>query len=211
VVSAAERHVACGRASRGRFRRRLCRRCAPVTLSQGTVDPGYQRATSAAVLVSACVRVRQHMACVRQHMACVRQHVCGTVRLNDAPLWRRMLQHIAPACPCASDVLRVDSCADRRARGCVEHCGDVLRLGDDIDSFMARDAAGATPEGRHGCSWHADERILQCGVWSFRHSCTKLHEALMSWKSSGGSAETQALCCWSSSCRVRRIRCRSQR
>ena len=46
--------------------------------------------------------------------------------------------------------MRVDSYADRRARGCVEHCEDVLRLDDDIDSFMARDAAGATPEGRHG-------------------------------------------------------------
>jgi hypothetical protein len=166
---------------------------------------GLQRATYAAVRVSACVRVRQHMACVRQY-------VCGAVRLNDAPLWRIMLQHITPARPCASDVLRVNSCADRRARGCVEHCGDVLRLDDDIDSFMARDAAGATgPEGRHGCSWYADEHILQCGAWSCRHSCTKLHEALMSWKSSGGSAETQALCCWSSSCRVRRIRCRTQR
>ena len=119
--------------------------------------------------VSACVRVRQHMACVRQY-------VCGAVRLNDAPLWRRMLQHITPARPCASDVLRVDSCADRRARGCVEHCGDVLRLDDDIDSFMARDAAGATgPEGRHGVG------MLMSAFCSVEHgavitvvrSCTK--------------------------------------
>jgi hypothetical protein len=146
VVSAAERHVARSRASRGRFRRRLRRRCAhPVDIACNPVASLlHDAAVAQYVWTTTCnVRSRARVGLCPSPPA---RGVCPpasfvALRLTDAP----GAEYCCRLRPRASGVVRVDSCADRRARGCVEHCGDVLRLDDDIDSFMARDAAGATP------------------------------------------------------------------